>query len=248
MASVNVRDETVEFDSPMLVEGLPGIGLVGKIATDHIIEQFDMTYFASVDCDGLPQVAIYRDRSRGVEPPVRLYADEERDVLALRSDVPISAAAAAEFATCLTGWFDEHDVTPLYISGLPTEKQAGRVPALHAVGTGNTAELLDEHDLPLPSEAGVVSGPTGALINRADEIALDAVSLVVESDKRFPDPEAARVLIQKGIEPLAGVDVNTDDLVERAEQIRDQKEELAKKMQEAEVDEVSQAQPLRGFH
>ena len=93
MASVNVRDETVEFDSPMLVEGLPGIGLVGKIATNHIIEQFDMTYFASVDCDGLPQVAIYRDRSRGVEPPVRLYADEERDVLALRSDVPISAAA-----------------------------------------------------------------------------------------------------------------------------------------------------------
>lgn len=248
MARVNVRDETIELKSPTLVEGLPGVGLVGKIATDHLIEEFDMTYFASVDCDGLPQVAIYREDARGVEAPVRLYADPERNLLALRSDVPVSPSAADEFATCITSWLADHDVTPLYLSGLPTEKQPGRVPSLYGVATRDAGNLLDDEDIDLPPDNGVVSGPTGALLNRADETGLDAVGLVVESDKRFPDPEAARVLIQQGIAPLTGVEVNVDDLVDRAEQIRDQKEELAKRMQEADIDEATQAQPLRGFH
>jgi uncharacterized protein len=248
MARVNVRDESIAFDSPILVEGLPGVGLVGKIATDHLVEKFDMSYYASIDCEGLPQVAIYREDARAVESPVRLYADEERNLLALRSDVPVSPSAADEFATCLTGWLHDHDVTPLYLSGLPTEKQPGRVPSLYAVATRKAGGLLDDHDVDLPPENGVVSGPTGALLNRADETGLDAVGLVVESDKKFPDPEAARVLIQQGIAPLADVEVDVDDLVDRAEQIRDQKEKLAKRMQETGTDEASQAQPLKGFH
>ena len=248
MARVNVREESIELDSPTLVEGLPGVGLVGKIATDHLIEQFGMTYYASVDCEGLPQVAIYREDARGVEAPVRLYADEERDLLALRSDVPVSPSAASNFADCLTEWLHDHDVTPLYLSGLPTEKQPGKVPSLYGVATRKAARLLDDHDVALPPDNGVVTGPTGALLNRADETGLDAVGLVVESDKQFPDPEAARVLIQQGIAPLTGVEVDIADLVDSAEQIRDQKETLAKQMQNADTDEASQAQPLRGFH
>lgn len=248
MARVNVRDETIELDSPMLVEGLPGIGLVGKIATDHLIEQFDMTYFASLDCDGLPQVAIYHENAREIEPPVRLYADEERNLLALRSDVPVSPSAADNFADCLTGWLVEHDVTSLYLSGLPVDKQPGQIPSLYGVATGDAGSLLDDHDIAHPREAGVVSGPTGALIHRADQVGLDTLGLIVESDKRFPDPEAARILIQDGIAPIADLSVETSDLVDKAEQIRDQKEDLAQKMQAATADEASQAQPLRGFH
>jgi uncharacterized protein len=67
--------------------------------------------------------------------------------------------------------------------------------------------------------------------------------LIVESDPRFPDPEAARVLLVEGIEPLAGVEVDTDDLVDRGEEIREAKERLAKRMQEG-GDESTQARPL----
>lgn len=248
MARVNVRDDSIELDSPMLIEGLPGVGLVGKIATDHVIERFEMDYFASLDCAGLPEMAIYREQDRRVEPPVRLYADEERNLLALRSDVPVSAQTADDFANCLTGWLHEHDVTPLYLSGMPAEKQQGRIPSLFGVATGDAGRYLDDHDVALPPEPGAISGPTGALLHRADETGLDAVGLVVESDRRFPDPEAARVLIKEGIAPLADVEVDTTDLVESAEQIRDQKEALARRMDEAEVEESSQAQSLRGFH
>ncbi|WP_227376562.1 proteasome assembly chaperone family protein [Haladaptatus halobius] len=248
MSNITVVADDVELDAPTLVEGLPGLGLVGKIATDHLVEEFDMTYYAGIDCDGIPQIAVYQDDDRELLPPVRLYADEERNLVALRSDVPVSPDSAPEFATCVTSWIESNDATPLFLSGLPHQKQADEVPSLYGVATGDAGTLLDDHDISAPNETGAVSGPTGALLHRAGKEKLDAVGLVVQSDPQFPDPEASRILIEKGIGPLADVDANTDDLVERAEDIRQQKEQLAQRMQQAESEESSQAQPLRMFH
>lgn len=247
MASVTVHAEDVELDQPTMVEGLPGVGLVGKLATDHLVETFDMTYYASFDCEGLPRISVYEEGSRDLEPPVRLYADAERDLLALQSDVPISAAAAANFATGVTEWLEDNDVTPIFMSGLPHQKEADEIPSLYGVATGSQAEHLDEHDIDTPVERGAISGPTGALLHDSSARGLDAVGLIVQSDPQFPDPEAARILIEHGVAPLTGIDVDTDDLGERAEEISEQKEQLAQRMGEAEPEESSQAQPLRMF-
>ncbi|WP_276300411.1 proteasome assembly chaperone family protein [Halorussus lipolyticus] len=247
MASVTVVDEDVALDQPTLVEGLPGIGLVGKIATDHLVETFDMTYYASIDCEGLPRISVYEEDSRELRPPVRLYADEERDLVALQSDVPVSASAASEFASCISNWLEAHDATAIYMSGLPDKKEADEIPSLYGVATGDVAGRLDDEDIDSPRDRGAISGPTGALLSEAGARGLDALGLIVESDPQFPDPEAARILIKHGIGPLTGVEVDSSDLVERAEEISEQKEQLAQRMQEAESDESSQAQPLRMF-
>ena len=247
MASVTIRDDDISLDRPTLVEGLPGVGLVGKLATDHLVDTFEMSYYASIDCDGLPRLAVYEDDRRDLRPPVRLYADESRDLVALQSDVPVSASAASEFAACVTDWVDDREATPVYMSGLPEEKDAGEIPTLYGVATGDAGDRLDEHDVETPRERGAVSGPTGALLYEAEARGLDALGFIVESDPQFPDPEAARILIEHGVAPLTGVEVSTDDLVERAEEISDQKEQLAQRMQDAESDESSQARPLRMF-
>ncbi len=247
MAHIRMERE-LDLDQPVLVEGLPGVGLVGKIATDHVAETLDMEYIGSVDCDGLPKIAIYGEDKRGVEPPVRLYADEEHDLIALQSDVPVSREAAPDFAKSVTKWIDEIDAFPLYLSGLPDENgDIGDVPSVFGVSTGDGATVLDENGVETPVERGVIGGPTGSLVNRAGVTGLDSIGLIVESDPQFPDPAAARQLIVEGIEPIANISVDTDDLVDRAEDIREQKEKLAKRMQQASEDESSQAQPLRMY-
>jgi uncharacterized protein len=247
MATVTVLADELELDEPTLVEGLPGVGLVGKLATDHLVETLDMTYYATVDCEGLPQISVYEEGSRDLQPPVRLYADEDRDLVALQSDVPVSASAASNFSTCITEWLADHDATPIYMSGLPQQKQADQIPSLYGVATGEAGERLDEHDIESPGERGAISGPTGALLHKAGARGLGALGLIVQSDPKFPDPEAARILIERGVAPLTGVEVETDQLVERAEEISEQKEQLAQRMQDADPDESSQAQPLRMF-
>ncbi|WP_049970609.1 proteasome assembly chaperone family protein [Haladaptatus cibarius] len=247
MSNITVVAEDIELDAPTLIEGLPGLGLVGKIATDHIVEEFDMTYYAGIDCDGIPEIAVYDGDDRELLPPVRLYADEERNLVALKSDVPVSADGSPQFAKCVSSWIQSKDATPLYLSGLPHQKEAGTVPELYGVSTGDMGDLLDDRGIDFPNETGAVSGPTGALLHRAGKLGLDAIGLIVQSDPQFPDPAAAQVLIKDGIAPITDIDVDTDDLVERAEDIREQKEQLAQRMQQAESEESSQAQPLRMF-
>lgn len=247
MGSV-VLERDVELDHPMMIEGLPGVGLVGKIATDHIIETHDMDAIGYVECEGLPKIAIYGEAAREVETPVRLYASADREILALQSDVPVSRQAAPDFAETLVDWLESVDAFPLFLSGLPLEEaKPDMVPAVTGVATGDGAEHLTAHDIDAPEERGVIGGPTGALVNRAHHCDLDACGLIVESDPQFPDPAAARQLIRGGIEPIAGISVSTDDLVEKAEEIRTQKEALAKRMQQAGEEESSQAQPLRMY-
>lgn len=227
---------------PTLIEGFPGVGLVGKIATDHLTEEFDMTHYANVHCEGLPKVAVYHGDDAELRPPVRIYADAERDLLALQSDVPVGPDAAAELADCLAGWFDDHSVTPVYLSGIRAEK-GDSPPALYGLGVGAGVDAVANAGVDAPGEPGLVAGPTGVLLNHAVESGRTAVGLIVESDPRFPDPEAARTLITRGIEPLTDVEVPVDGLVERTEQIREAKERLAKRMEDA-GQESSQARPL----
>lgn len=245
MANVDVHVNDIGLEQPTLIEGLPGIGLVGKITADHLVETFDMTHYASVRCEGIPQVTRYQAESTDIRAPVRLHADTEHDLLVLQSDIPISPSSAPEFATCITNWLDEHEATPLFLSGLPAEKNE-EAPGLYGVATGTGKTLLDEVGIAPPSQDGLISGPTGVLLQHAQENNIDSVGLIVESNPQLPDPEAARSIIKQGIEPVAGIEVNTDNLIEQAEEIQSAREQLAQQMQQAD-DESSQAQPIRMF-
>lgn len=245
MARVQIQVDHIELDDPMLVEGLPGAGLVGKIATDYLVDTLDMTYYGAFHCDGLPQIAVYEGGTSAVRPPVRLYADETTDLLALQSDVPVSPTKASEFASCVTGWLDANDVFPLYLSGLGEEKSD--VPELYGIATGSAGPVLEGPGIDPPRDSGMITGPTGALLHRATETDLDAIGLIVQTNPQFPDPEAARVLLEHGIGPIADIDVDTSRLVERADEIQSAREQLIERIQEATRDESTEAQPIRGF-
>ena len=245
MAHVSIRgDRELDLEAPTLVEGLPGAGLVGKIAADYLVETLEMDHVADVRCDGLPRVAVYRGGDPTTRAPVRIHAAEDRNLLVLASDVPVSPSAAPEFADCITGWLDEHDVFPVYLSGL-TEKREG-VPDVYGIATGGATDRLETAGAGAPPEGGLVSGPTGALLARADEVEFPSICLIARTEGQFPDPEAARAMLDGPIAALTGVEVDTETLVERAEEVRAARERLAQQLRDA-GDESSEAQPIRGF-
>ncbi|MFC6785934.1 proteasome assembly chaperone family protein [Halobaculum halobium] len=265
MGHIDVVSERA-FDEPVLVEGFPGVGLVGKIVADHLVGTLDAELYATVHCDGLPPAAAYGADDRAVTTPVRLYAAPEDDLLVLQSDVPVSPSAAEEFADCIDGWFREEGVMPLYIAGMRRngggggggegegegegdsdgDGDAAEHPSLCGIGVGAGADLLDEIGVAEPDSAGIVSGPTGALLTHALETELPAVGLVAESDPQFPDPAAARVVLEEAVEPISGVDVDVETLDDQAERIQQAKAQLAAQLRQQD-ENVTQAQPLRMY-
>ena len=49
-----VYDCIPELDKPILIEGLPGVGNVGKIAADFLAEKLNAKRFATVYSDSFP--------------------------------------------------------------------------------------------------------------------------------------------------------------------------------------------------
>lgn len=243
MAHVELHRDDIDLDAPTLVEGFPGVGLVGKLAADHLVDAFDMVHYGTARCDGLPEIAVYGEGDPDVRGPVRVYADAERDLLVLQSDAPVSPAAAESFADCIVEWFDATDVTPIFLSGMPSEREGD--PSLYGIATGDGAGLLSEVGVPTPTESGAITGPTGALLHEAQRVGLASVGLVVEADPKFPDPEAAGAVLEHGVGPLVGVDVDTAELVQKAEEVGQAKAQLAQRMQQG-GEESTSARPL-GF-
>ena len=240
MVEIRVTDDSVDPTGATLIEGMPGVGLVGKIATDHLIDQRDMREFASVRGDGIPPVTVFDDADRGVNSPIRLYADEEAELVALRSDVPVHVMDAPVFAQRFTDWIDEHDVLPIYLGGLAAEREGDEVPSIEGIGVGDGQDHLDEAAVAPPDDGGMISGPCGALLSEAADENVDAVGLMVDTDPRFPDPQGSHALIKQGINPIADVDADTQRLVDEAEEIMEQRKELAQQMQQADQHEASQ--------
>ena len=79
-----------------------------------------MTLFASIECPALPPVVAYNEDSSAVLPPVRVYADEARNLIALQSDIPVSPDRVTDFASCLTSLLVDYNALPLYFSGTVT--------------------------------------------------------------------------------------------------------------------------------
>ena len=51
-------DFTPEMDHPILIEGLPGVGNVGKIAADYLCEKLDGKKFATIYSESFPPQVI----------------------------------------------------------------------------------------------------------------------------------------------------------------------------------------------
>ncbi|MFB6265695.1 MAG: proteasome assembly chaperone family protein, partial [Candidatus Nanohaloarchaea archaeon] len=205
MAEINVRNE-VDIEGGFFVEGVPGAGLAGKIAADHLIDTLDMDLHATVEAEGLPEVMIFEEGDRHLRPPVRIFADEGTGIYALTSDVLISPVESGDFPELVVDWMEGSDITPLMLSGLPADDGEKEI---YGVEVGEE-EMLDEAGIDVPDQTGLVGGPTGAMLQEMAKREMDAVCLVVETDPQFPDPIAAKRLIDGGVEKLLDFDVDTE--------------------------------------
>lgn len=65
---INVLEE-VELDQPIFIEALPGIGHVGKLAADHIIDELNATKFAELYSPSFPPQVLVDDN--GIIEPMK---------------------------------------------------------------------------------------------------------------------------------------------------------------------------------
>jgi uncharacterized protein len=228
----------VPVDDPTLIEGLPGLGLVASIAVDRITTQLELAQVGSIDADEFPQVATYEDGQ--VRDLVRVYAGESPDVMTLQSDLALPTESFVPLAECVFG-----DLTPAFervvlLAGIAARKESERGEVYGVATTEAMRERLQASDIQLAENVGLIGGTTGALAKYCYHNDIPTVVLLVKSHPYMPDLQAARAVIEHALEPFVEFDIDTTELEEQAEAIRQQKQQVAEQMQALRQQEQEQ--------
>jgi uncharacterized protein (TIGR00162 family) len=225
----------VDLDDPVLIEGLPGVGQVGKLAAEHLIDEFDGTPVRRVHSEHFPpQVLVDEDgttRLAGAE----FHAVETggRDLLVLTGDHQAGDNAGHyRLAGTFLDIAEELGAGEVYaLGGVPTGEIVEEYGVLGAVTEDGLKPQLEDLDVEFRSEepAGGIVGTSGLLLGLGHRRGMACRCLMGETSGYLVDPRSARVVLEV-LEGALSFDVDYDRLEDRAEEM----EEVVEKLQEME--------------
>ena len=236
------RLDEVSMESPVLVEGLPGVGHVGKLAAEHILEEFDATLVARLYSEHFPpQVTVEEGRSQLA--CLEFHAVPETEMLVLTGDHQAQDTVGHYRLTdAVLDVAEEHGVGRVFaLGGVPTGEL---VDEYGVIAAASDDDLLDELE-PLvefreDEPAGGIVGVSGLLLGLGERRDLPAACLMGETSGYLVDPKSARAVLEV-LQTILDFDVGYDSLEERAEEM----EEVVKKIQEMEQGQAPSDDDLR---
>ncbi len=225
---VKIISEPLKSKNPLVIEGFPGIGLVGNIACQHLIEEMEMKYVGSIDSRYFPPLAVLFNGI--VYMPVRIYEAPKKDIVVIISDIPIHPTASYDLSKALVEWMSSIKAKNIIsIAGIATTTGLRRV-----FGGATNQEMLERiKDKTEIFQVGTISGISGSIMTECFIRKIPAMSLLGETPGPNPDPRAA-VEVLNVLNKIFDLSINTDKLLGQAEQIELELSKLAEQVKTTE--------------
>lgn len=227
------RITELESESPTVVEGLPGHGLVASIAVDQITDQLGLEKHGVIQSEEFPPVATFSDGKVG--DLVRVYAGEEPSIMTLQSDIALPPNAFKPLGDCVLNDLADEFEKAVFLAGSPAQSEETVGTVRGVATTDRMKKRLEDAEIEIPEDRGIVGGITGSLVNDCYHADVPAAVLIVEANPYLPDPNAARAVVEEALEPLLGFDIDTSELVEQAERIQRQKQQIAQQLKQRQA-------------
>ncbi|MGZ7132775.1 MAG: proteasome assembly chaperone family protein [Halobacteriota archaeon] len=236
-----IVEEEVSSKNPVILEGFPGIGLVGNIVATQIASELKMKQIGTIESRLFPPITVLFDGL--AHAPVRIYEDPQNNFIVVLSDILIHPMIAYDIGKAVINWAQSLNARlNIPIAGIATMREER---AVYAAATG--AEQLNlVKDKAETLVTGSISGIAGSIMNESYISKLPALCLLGETQGPTPDPRAAARVIDV-INDLMQLNISTQKLVEEADQIETELHKLAEQVQGAEqVGTVGPTQVMYG--
>lgn len=242
-----VIEEGRELERPLVIVGLPTLGVVGTITAQYLVDQLEMPQVGGLYSDRFPPVG--RVQGGRSSFPVRLHAIEsvcgldlvcENLVVAVTEFLPGMQGIYA-IAERITEWARERDAEMLVSpDGLLVRGEEGST--VHGVAALDEGLEVFQRAGVQPMDEGVLMGFSAATVANGRRLGVNAVSLLAESVPDRPDARAAARLVEV-LDPIVPeIDIDTEPLLKEAEGIEDEIRRLREQMdQHADAGDVSYA-------
>ncbi len=236
--------EEVELNNPIFIEALPGLGHVGKLAADHMIDELGATKFAEVYSPTFPPQVLVKDEGIIENMFNELYylkdvGEDNLDLIILVGNTQ-SLSPEGQYLTCkeILDFVTQFDIDRIFtLGGMVTSPQPVENPKVFGAATCEEyVELLKEADIEIRANDGGIVGASGLFLGLGVRQGIQGSCLMGETPGYFIDAESAEAILEK-LALLLNFEINTDKLEERAEETR----QMIAKAQQMEQDMINKA-------
>ncbi len=236
---------------PLMIVGFLGAGLVGNIVATEFVTQLKMEQIGFVNTVDLPPIAIFYDGI--LKHPFPLYYSEEKNIIVAQCEVPFNKSSTyQDLARLLSDWALKIGIDEVCtIQGL-TGPEGSFPPANPPVYVAAEKEIIDR----LKAKSGVqilprglVLGPEAALLNEGLSNRLNCYALLVPVAQQVPSPDGAGGIIHE-LNKIYSLNLQTTQLMEDAQKIREKLSELNQKTQQqhGKMAEMGKPEPSRNIY
>ena len=214
--------------NPIIIEGFPGFGLVGTIATEFLIDHLDVELIGKVSMDESPAVVAIHDDH--VVEPLGIFYNKKYNLVIIHA---VTASTGIEWKLAdiiqkLAKDLGAKEIISLEgVGSAATKPDAERV--FYFSKDARAKKSLSKMGLS-PLKEGIIMGVTGALLLNVEKVPLSCIFAETHTD--LPDSKAAARVI-KTLDQYLGLKVNPEPLLEQAAKFEEKLKGLLKKGEEA---------------
>src|SRR5918996_1741748 len=245
-----VIQSDAKLNTPILIAGFPGAGMVGSISTSYIIEKLRMHQIACVESDFIVPGVIYVGGK--LRHPFRLYANEEGTVCVLVCESPIMIQGIHSVLDTVMKWALNAKVTEVIVLdgiAIPGMFEGKREPMILSSDgqEADKANLL--HDEVYNNNkhsffnTAFIGGTAGGLLSSCLSNGMACKALLIAATNGIPDPEGGAILIDSVSKVVENESLNID-----TKELREQGAELKRRMEQIMQSVQEQQQQGRGQH
>lgn len=187
------KHSSIKITAPILIEGMPGIGNVGKISMDMLIEETRAKLWMSFFSHDLPNSVFVNEHNLVDLPKISIYSKRIRnqDYLFLTGDVqPITESSSYEFCEMIIQLFKDQGGKHILTLGGIGLAEIPESPKVYL--TGNDKNFIDKTFTQMHKKGifierniygivGPILGVSGLLLGLAKRQGISAYSLLAET-------------------------------------------------------------------
>ncbi len=223
MVSLKIITKGISVKNPIIIEGFPGVGLVGSIASKYLVQHLKAKQVGHIEAEHMPPVSFIIDGE--IHNPIRIYESKRYNLLIIESEFPVPAPLVHDIGEHIAVWAKSIKASKIIcLEGL-TNPNLKTIPAVFAISTGIKLKLPAYIT---PIRNGIMLGVSSALMLKCKELGLPGMCLMAESHSNFPDGIAAAEIL-KDLGKYLRISIDTALLEKEAHTFQDKIREVIDK-------------------
>jgi len=215
----------VELNDPILIEGLPGVGHVGKLVAEHMVEELETEKIIEIFSPHFPPQVLVKEDFTVELAKNEIYAhksDSGRDLLFVLGDhQSVTNEGHYEITDIILDIAEEYNVKRMYtLGGYGTGRLNEEEEVLGSVNNVDLVEELKEYGVQFKDNepAGGIIGVSGLLLGMGRQRNIDAACLMGTTSGYLVDPKSAQAVLSVLCKILE-IEMDTQALEERAKEM-----------------------------